>query len=135
MTRVAAATNSKWVAIETFSATISVENPTPTIPPVLHRPWNDPLIFRSNNFCKAIACVFIEMLSTRMLKENRQSEAMRAKFVVAKPIDKMASDSATKANDMGIRLSYRATSQPEIGSPINELIGINKRMVPSSASL
>src|SRR5688572_26313940 len=77
----------------------------------------------------------MEILRTRMLKANTHSEVIRTKPVVANPIDKSARASTTNANDMGILLSYRATSQPETGRPIKELRGINKRIVPNSASL
>ena len=135
MTRVATATMVKWLAMVICKAIISVENPTPTIPPVLQRPWKDPLILRSNCFWSAMACVFIEILRTRMLNAKTQSEAIRLVFVVAKPTHKSAKAKTTNAIANGIRLLYRATSQPDIGSPISELAGINKRMVPNSASL
>ena len=40
-----------------------------------------------------------------------------------------------QAMESGIRLSNRDTSQPEIGRPTNELIGIASRRVPNCASL
>ena len=75
------------------------------------------------------------MFSTRMVKEKTQSDAISTKSVVAKPIDINENASATNANDIGTRLSKRATSHPETGSPISELMGIKSNMVPSSASL
>ena len=77
----------------------------------------------------------MEMFRTRMLKAKTHSEVIRTKPVVANPMDTSAKARTTNANDIGILLSYRATNQPETGSPINELRGINKRMVPNSASL
>ena len=60
---------------------------------------------------------------------------MRTISVSANPIDKIAKANTINANDMGTRLSYRATNHPDMGRPISELIGMNKRIVPSSASL
>ena len=57
------------------------------------------------------------------------------KVVVAKPIKESEMASIIKAAVIGTRLSYRDTSQPDIGKPTNELMGIKSRMVPSSASL
>ena len=125
----------RWFDIDISKATISVEKPTPTIPPVLHRPWNDPFILRSNSFCSAIAWVFIDTFRMRILKAKTQRQAIKAKLVVAKPIPSSESDIEVNANSIGIRLSNRATSHPEMGKPIRELVGINNKMVPNSASL
>jgi hypothetical protein len=70
-----------------------------------------------------------------MLKENAHNETISAKLLVANPIAHNANANAIKPNNIGMRLSYFDTSQPDIGSPISELVGMNKRIVPSSASL
>lgn len=44
------AATSRCMGIGIPNVTASVENPTPVIPPVLQRPWNEPLILRSNSF-------------------------------------------------------------------------------------
>jgi hypothetical protein len=44
-------------------------------------------------------------------------------------------ESRINAAVIGTRLSYRDTSQPEMGNPINELIGMASRIVPNCASL
>jgi hypothetical protein len=71
----------------------------------------------------------------RILKEKTHREAMRTNSVSANPIDNIAKARTRKAKVIGTRLSYRATNHPDIGRPINELIGMNKRIVPNSASL
>jgi hypothetical protein len=82
-----------------------------------------------------MACVFNAMLKIRVAKEKSEIEPMSKAVLVASPIP--TSDNATRKNpiDKGMRLSNRDTSHPEIGRLINELIGINKRIVPNSASL
>jgi hypothetical protein len=54
---------------------------------------------------------------------------------VAIPIK--VNDKATAVNPtvIGILLSYLETSHPDSGRPINELMGMQSKMVPSSASL
>ena len=71
----------------------------------------------------------------RMLKANTQMAIINRRIESAKPIN--ASDAALKphATERGIRLSYFATSQPDMGKPISELTGILKRSVPNCASL
>ncbi len=71
----------------------------------------------------------------RVLKEKMETAAISMKVEGAKPINE--SDMAIAINPMviGIRLSYFETSHPESGRPAIELIGINSRIVPSSASL
>jgi hypothetical protein len=62
-------------------------------------------------------------------------DAIRVKFEFANPIPQSAMERTQKAAVRGRRLSYLETSHPETGRPIIELIGMNKRMAPSSASL
>lgn len=57
------------------------------------------------------------------------------KVEVAKPINASDTDSKINAAVIGIRLSYRDTSQPDMGNPIKELIGMARRSVPNCASL
>lgn len=115
--------------------TNKVEMPTPAIPPVLHNPWKDPFIFLSNFFCNAMACVFIAILMILMLNEKRHMEGISKAVVLAKPIMESANARKINAAVTGTLLSYRDTSQPEIGSPTKELIGMKRRIVPNSASL
>ena len=82
-----------------------------------------------------MACVFMAIFMMRVLNENSDIDAMSNGVDDASPIPQIAVASNTKANVMGMRLSNLDTSQPEIGKPISELIGMNNRMVPSSASL
>ena len=69
-----------------------------------------------------------------MQKEKRLIANINVKILVEKPIE--TKDIVNKTNEIykGILLSNFETSHPEIGSPINELIGIAKSMLPSSAS-
>ena len=80
-------------------------------------------------------CVFIEIYKIRELKENKLSDATSKKGVLAKPIDVRAIVKNSIATINGKRLSNFDTSQPEIGNPISELIGIDNNTVPNSASL
>lgn len=70
-----------------------------------------------------------------MQNENKETDNTNKKGVVAKPINANAIEKNTKDTIKGTRLSNFETNQPEIGSPISELIGIAKRIVPSCASL
>ena len=54
--------------------------------------------------------------------------------MVANPIIANDIEKNINANIKGTLLSNLETSQPEIGKPINELIGIAISIVPSSAS-
>ena len=71
----------------------------------------------------------------RMLNAKRQIAAIRAKVVVANPIKVSEIASEIKPNVIGMRLSNLATNQPEIGNPTNELMGMQSKSVPNSASL
>ena len=71
----------------------------------------------------------------RKLKDNSEMEATSHGVLHAKPMPKMAIESSKNPPVNGMRLSYRETSHPENGRPIIELIGMNSRIVPSSASL
>src|SRR5687767_3635907 len=92
-------------------------------------------MLRSNFFWSVIACVFMEILISRKAKENAQIDTISKNVVLAKPMQVSAIASSTNEKVKGIRLSYRDTSHPDTGRPTNELMGINKRRVPSSASL
>ena len=81
------------------------------------------------------AWVLSEMFIMRMLNAKRQIAAIRAKVVVANPIKVSEIASEIKPNVIGMRLSNLATNQPEIGNPTNELMGMQSKSVPNSASL
>ena len=70
-----------------------------------------------------MACVFMEMLRIRKLKENMQMADTSKNTLVAKPIRQSEIESRTKAKPSGTRLSKRDTSHPDMGKPINELMG------------
>ena len=53
------------------------------------------------------------------------------KVDVENPINASEIVSNTKAAVIGTRLSYLDTSQPDIGKPTSELMGIARRMVPN----
>ncbi len=80
-------------------------------------------------------CVFIEMYKIRELKEYKLSAATSKNGVSAKPINAKANVKNIIATINGKRLSNFETSQPEIGNPISELIGIESSTVPNCASL
>ena len=82
-----------------------------------------------------MACVFIEILIILKLKASKQMEVTSINVEVAKPIRERDTQSSTNATVMGTRLSNLATSQPEIGNPISELMGMARSIVPNSASL
>ncbi len=111
-----------------------VENPTPQIPPVLHKPCKDPMIFFSNFFCNVKACVFTAMLNIRMLNAKRQIEITKVNIVSVNPIHARAMAFVAKAKHMGMRLSNLATNHPENGKPINDTNGMASKTVPNSAS-
>jgi hypothetical protein len=75
------------------------------------------------------------MLNMRMKKANSEIEKIKNKMLSEMPIINKKTAWAKKANSIGNLLSNRETSHPEIGSPINELIGIVKSNDPNSASL
>src|SRR4030066_1898891 len=79
--------------------------------------------------------VFIEIYKIRELKEYKLSAATSKKGVSAKPINVSDSVKNIIATISGLRLSNFDTSQPEIGNPISELIGIESNTVPNCASL
>lgn len=62
-------------------------------------------------------------------------ETTSIKVFVENPIMERDIVSMINAMVMGTRLSNFATSHPEIGKPMSELIGIARSMVPNSASL
>jgi len=132
--KVASAIEIKCTWIEMPLVTIRVEKPTPQIPPVLHKPCIEPMIFFSNLLCKVIACVLTAILKIRILKANKQIDTIKADMEVEKPIHASETALAAKARAKGIRLSYLETSHPEKGKPIKEVSGIANKIVPSSAS-
>ena len=71
----------------------------------------------------------------RMLKAKTQTATTKKKVDEAKPIKLRATANETNPVMIGPRVLNRATSQLEIGRPTIELIGMNNKMVPSSASL
>ena len=79
--------------------------------------------------------VFIEIYKIRELKEYKLSAATNKNGVSAKPINVRAIAKNIIATINGKRLSNFETSQPEIGNPISELIGIDSNTVPNCASL
>ena len=82
-----------------------------------------------------MACVLMEILMIRVLNASTETETTSVNDVVAKPMKNSEAAIIIKPAVIGILLSYRDTSQPEMGSPIKELMGINNRTVPSCASL
>jgi len=76
----------------------------------------------------------MDMLNMRVLKENRNKAMTKAKELLAKPIKERQMEFSRKATVRGILVSNLATSQPDKGSPIKELTGIVRRIVPNSAS-
>lgn len=74
------------------------------------------------------------MFNIRIENENKQIDATNKNGVVAKPMHANAIEKKRNDTIRGMRLSNFDTNQPEIGNPNNELMGIAKRIVPSSAS-
>jgi len=70
-----------------------------------------------------------------MLKANRKTVITNVKVEFAKPMPAKQTAWRPKATERGILLSYFETNQPEIGNPINELIGMVSNTEPNSASL
>ncbi|HMG89274.1 MAG TPA: hypothetical protein VK589_04420, partial [Chryseolinea sp.] len=70
-----------------------------------------------------------------ILNEKRQIDGTSVNVLVEKPIRDKDIPSKMKATVIGFRLSYFEISHPESGRPKRELMGINKSIVPSSASL
>jgi len=75
------------------------------------------------------------MLMMRMLKENKKTAKVSWVIVVARAIANRPKQKNTKPTNNGYRLSYLATSHPENGKLINELMGKTKSKLPNSASL
>jgi hypothetical protein len=71
----------------------------------------------------------------RILKAKKQTATTKKNVDVANPIKHKATASDTNPVMIGPRVLNLATSQLEIGSPIMELMGMNNKMVPNSASL
>lgn len=81
-----------------------------------------------------MACVLMEILNIRRLKENRNRAITSINGVAASPIRKRQAEFNRKAKASGTLVSNLETSHPDRGNPIRELTGIVRRMVPSSAS-
>jgi hypothetical protein len=77
----------------------------------------------------------MEILIILKLNENKQMDETTVNVELEIPIQKSAIEASAKEKINGTRLSYLETRKPETGSPIIELMGIHKRMVPNSASL
>lgn len=73
--------------IGTSNATNKVQIPTPAMPPVLHRPCSEPVIFFVNKRCTEIDCVLMAMLVMRKLNENKHTAATNVNVVGANPIN------------------------------------------------
>jgi hypothetical protein len=79
--------------------------------------------------------VLREIFNILKLNDNNEIDAISHAVEDASPIETVATDKRRKPPVKGTLLSYFDTSHPEKGSPRSELRGMNKRMVPSSASL
>lgn len=74
------------------------------------------------------------ILKIRIEKAKREMDITSVSILSVKPIPSKPNASKTKEASKGNRLSNLETSQPEIGSPIIELIGIVMSKFPNSAS-
>jgi len=74
------------------------------------------------------------MFKMRELKENRHKATTKKMVLCAKPIRVKANVKKSIETIKGFLLSNFETNQPDIGNPINELIGIASKIVPNSAS-
>ena len=70
----------------------------------------------------------------RSAKEKNEIEKTSSGVLELKPINRIATPSIVNAAASGTRLSYFDTNHPEIGKPIIELMGMNNKIVPNSAS-
>ena len=75
------------------------------------------------------------MFEIRIQKEKTETEITSSSRLVAYPIPSKEIANTTKEANKGFRLLNFETSQPEMGSPINELIGMASNRFPNSASL
>ena len=80
-------------------------------------------------------CVLTAMFIIRMLNAYMETPQIKKNVEGAHPMQARAIAKDKNPTVMGLRLSKRDTSHPEIGKPIRELIGIKSKTVPSSASL
>lgn len=71
----------------------------------------------------------------RKLNDNIDMDATSNTVEGANPMPTIEIDKSRQPTVRGIRLSYRETSQPDTGTPSNELSGMKRRIVPNSASL
>ena len=78
--------------------------------------------------------VFIEILKILIEKAKIETAATNAKIFSAKPIHARASASKIKETNSGKRLSNLDTSQPEMGRPIRDPMGMARSRFPNSAS-
>ena len=75
------------------------------------------------------------MFEIRIQKEKTETEITSSSRLVAYPIPSKEMANTTKEINKGLRLLNFDTSHPDIGSPINELIGMTSNKFPNSASL
>jgi hypothetical protein len=76
----------------------------------------------------------MEMLNIRIQKESSATEITRNPIFSEKPIKVRASEKNKKATNKGTRLLNLETSQPEMGRPMRELMGMVSSRLPNSAS-
>src|SRR5690606_17434172 len=81
-----------------------------------------------------MAWVFNDILRMRKLKAISDIARTSSSVLCARPTPTIEMASAIKPQVIGTRLSYLETSHPESGKPNNELMGIQRRIVPNSAS-
>ena len=74
------------------------------------------------------------ILSMRIKNEKKLIATINMKVDCIYPIQINEKINKIKDTNKGCLLSNFETNHPEIGKPINELIGMAKRTVPSSAS-
>ena len=75
------------------------------------------------------------MLQMRIIKANTEIPKIKNCNSDTYPIKRIDKEKNTKAIKRGTRLLNFATSHPEMGRPIKELIGMANKRFPSSASL
>jgi hypothetical protein len=80
-------------------------------------------------------CVLTEILAIRMQKENTATAIARFSISEENPMASNDNENSKKDANSGILLLNLDTSQPDMGSPTSELIGITRSKFPNSASL
>ena len=76
----------------------------------------------------------MEILKIRIQKESRATENTKNTIFSEKPIKVSAREKKKKATNKGTRLLNLETSQPEMGRPMRELMGMVSSRLPNSAS-